>query len=132
MYQFKNEPESWQRLDYQIIQSGFVKQYKNTETLKADINWFEKANYVIKDFDCVGWNNKELMYDDLHAKFDFPVYFGRNLDALQESLNEQEVLNSGTIVVFKNFDKINTETAHDLLDIFVRTARFHSTFGERI
>ena len=72
------------------------------------------------------------MYDDLHAKFDFPVYFGRNLDALQESLNEHEVLNSGTIVVFKNFDKINTETAHDLLDIFVRTARFHSTFGERI
>jgi RNAse (barnase) inhibitor barstar len=132
MHQFKNEPETWKRLDYHIIQNGFVKQYKNRETLKTDIYWFESEGYEIKDFDCGNWNDKELMYDDFHAKFDFPVYFGRNYDALQESLNEEEIYKNGLVIVLKNFDQINAKSAHTLLDIFVYTARFHQTFGERI
>jgi len=133
MYQFQNNEESWVRLDYKIIQGGnSIKLYCDTKILEGDIAWLTSENYLIKEFDCQNWNDKEILHNNLHAKFDFPNYYGGNFDALQESLNEIDIEESGLVVVFRNFDRINTKTAHTLLDVFATSSRYHLTFGKRL
>ena len=131
MFQLNND-NNFARLDYQILIRGSVKSYRDNQSLEKDIAWLQSENYQFKRFDCENWTDKETMYDDLHTQFDFPAYFGRNYDALQESLNEEEIQDNGLTVVFYNFDRVPAKTAHTLLDIFSHSSRHHLIFGKRL
>ncbi|RWX03705.1 barstar family protein [Flavobacterium cerinum] len=133
MFKFENNPKTWERIDYQIISRGFVKAYSDDTILKANIGWFEKENYKTIEFDCIEWNNdKEIMHDHLSLKLDFPPYYGKNWDALDECLNDLEIPENGLVVVFKNLDLINIKTAHTLINCFVSSAQTHILFNERL
>ena len=72
------------------------------------------------------------MHNSLHSKFDFPVYYGGNWDALQESLNEIEITENGLVVVFHKLDSINIKMAHTLIDIFISSSQRHLIFSKRL
>ncbi|MCC9071335.1 barstar family protein [Flavobacterium sp. F-65] len=132
MIKFTNEPESWKRLDYEIIASGFLKPYNDYSVLGNDTEWLHSEGYKIITFDCSEWVNNEMLHNSLHSKFDFPVYYGHNWDALQECLNEIEIQDNGLVVVFDSLDTINIKNAHMLIDIFVSSAQRHLIFSQRL
>jgi RNAse (barnase) inhibitor barstar len=128
MIQFNDDKQSWGRLDFQIISRGFYKLYSNATQLNDDISWLKLENYSIIEFDCAAWIDKETMYNSLHEKFDFPVYFGRNWDALQESLDEIEIVENGCVVVFQNLDLAHYKLRQNLVEIFLTSAQRHLIF----
>ena len=132
MVEFKNEPKTWGRLDYEILSRGFLKPYSDYRVLENDIVWLKSEGYKIIQFDCEEWTNKEIMHNALHGQFDFPNYYGHNWDALQECLNEIEIQNNGLVVLFDNLDKVNIKMAHTLIDVFVSSAQRHLIFSQRL
>lgn len=132
MIEFKNEPETWKRLDYEIISRGFLKPYNDYEVLKDNVEWLISEGYKTIEFDCTEWRDKEIMHKTLHSQFDFPNYYGHNWDALQECLNEIEIQENGLVVIFDNFNSMNIKHAHTLIDVFVSSAQRHLIFSERL
>ena len=132
MFKFDNNPDTWQRLDYQIMCRGSIKPYTEDASLKNDISWLESENYNVTEFDCSTWETPELMHFELSDKLEFPGYYGKNYGALNECLNELEITNNGLVVVFRNLDTLNINTAHTLMDIFIASSRRHLLFNERL
>jgi len=133
MFKFQNIPQTWERLDFQIMSRGYLKQYTDNAILTSDLQWLEKENYTITEFDCLEWNdNIETMHDSLSLKLDFPPYYGKNWGALDECLNELEISKKGRVVVFQNLDTMGIKTAHTLIDCFVGSAQRHILFNERL
>jgi RNAse (barnase) inhibitor barstar len=129
---FKNRPEEWQRLDWQILQNGWTSLYWQQAVLEKDLNWFRKEKYRIVDFNCTNWTNPSLVHKDLKKQLEFPDYYGENLDALNDCLSDLEINETGTVIVFRHFQTIDTDFAHGILDIFARNSRLHNLFGNRL
>lgn len=134
---FKDEPEYWQRLDYQILREGSIYLYFQNTVLDESLGWLRGENYQIDEFDTAKWETDRLMHDDFAATLLFPDYYGKNLDALNDCLvSDVEIpFDSGRAMLFRNFDTFNNRspvTAQTVLEIFDEASRHHMVFGERL
>jgi RNAse (barnase) inhibitor barstar len=129
---FQNNPDQWQRLDYSILQNGWISLYWQRDVLDNDISWFEKEKFKIIDLDCTKWLDTKTIHKDLKKYFDFPDYYGENLAALNDCLSDLEINDQGFIVVFRNFQSVDKDLTHKLLDIFANNSRQHILFGEKL
>jgi len=132
MAAFENKPDEWQRLDWQILQNGWISLYYQTSVLDNDLNWFKTENYKIADFDCTKWTDENILHIDIKKKLGFPDYYGENFNALNDCLSGLEVKEPGLVIVFRNFQNLDIGIAHDLLDIFALNSRQHMLFGEKL
>jgi RNAse (barnase) inhibitor barstar len=128
---FENNPDEWQRLDWQILQNGWTSLYWQQSILAKDLDWFKKENYNIVDFDCTKWTDTIRIHKDLKKQLAFPDYYGENLDALNDCLSDLEIYEPGLVIVFRHFQIVDKDIAHSLLDIFARNSRLHNLFGKR-
>lgn len=83
-------------------------------------------------FDCSTWTDKDKMHQDFYDKLKLPDYYGSNYDALDECLEDIEIKDTGLIIVFEHFDRVQKDTRQTLLDIFDRASRFHLLIGNRV
>lgn len=132
MATFQNISDEWQRLDWLILQNGWVSLYWKKEVLEKDLQWFGIEKYSIIKFDCRTWSDKNEMHKQLKGKLNFPDYYGENLDALNDCLSDLEINDTGLIVVFQSLDSIEKNTISNLLDIFTINARRQLLFGNRL
>lgn len=125
-----------ERLDYRLLRDGPISAYFDRRILTEDLRWLREHRYHVDYFDAGSWSSTEVAFDELAARLEFPDYFGRNLDALNDCLSELPVpAESGRVVVLERFDRLyasTTEWAWDLLDIFASQSRGHLLFGERL
>src|SRR5688572_23233889 len=101
MAAFDAESGDASQLDFRLMQDGSVNLYFRAHVLAEDVEWLRARGYVIHEFDCLGWHSM----DEVHAAFasilNFPHWYGRNLDALNDSLSDVPVPDeSGTVLVF--------------------------------
>lgn len=129
---FRNEPDEWQRLDWRILQNGWVSLYNRPEFLLLDVSWFRKERYRVFEFDCSKWKDANAMHADLKLKFRFGEQYGENLNALKDSLSDISIVGSGLVVVLHQLDKVEKELAQSLLHIMAESGRFHMLLGERL
>ena len=129
---FENNPDEWQRLDWQVLQNGWTSLYWQQNILDNDIDWFKKENYNIVDFDCTKWTDTNKIHKDLKKHLDFPDYYGENFNALNDCLSDLEINDTGLVIVFKHFQTVDKYIAHGLLDTFARNSRLHNLFGKRL
>jgi RNAse (barnase) inhibitor barstar len=129
---FENNPEEWQRLDWQILQNGWTSLYWQQSVLNNDIDWFKKEKYTIIDFDCQKWTDTNQIHKDIKKELAFPDYYGENFNALNDCLSDLVITDTGLVIVFRHFQIVHTNIAHELLDIFARNSRLHNFFGQRL
>ncbi|MEZ5345797.1 MAG: barstar family protein [Pyrinomonadaceae bacterium] len=126
----------YQRLDYQLLRNGPVNLYYSPDLLEQDLNTLKELKYEIDEFDCSGWKNPAEMHEQIARKLDFPEYYGKNLDALNDCLSAIEIPEmSGRALVFRRFEMfsaIEPKVAWNLLDIIAHNAWTHLVWNERL
>lgn len=132
MATFQNNPDEWQRLDWSILENGWISLYWKNEILVKDLQWFKTEKYSIVDFDCKTWVDENEMHRQLRQKLNFPDYYGENFDALNDCLSDLEILDAGQIVTFRHLDRFDIKRVHILLDVFANNARRQMLFGKRL
>lgn len=127
--------EDYQRLDLQLLKISPVTLYHRTEVLANNISILEGYGYKIDKFDCTTWASVDDLFDQMSAALDFPDYFGRNFDALNDCLAYIEVPEeSGRVVLLRGFDqfaKSHDKAAQVLLDILAHNSSFLMLWGKR-
>ena len=132
MIPFKNEPETWARLDYSIMMRGFLKAYTDSALLKKDMEWLTSEDYNIIEFDCREWSNTDSIHFSLSSKIDYVNGAGYAWGCLDESLNELEIKETGLVVLVDYFDFVNFKMSELLIECFVRSAQRHVLFNQRL
>lgn len=120
------------RLDWKIFQNGWSSLYHKTEILEKDLDWFTNAGFRVIIIDCSAWSSHSAMHDDLQKTLSFPDFYGRNFDALNDCLADIKIPGEGLVVVLQSFDRLEKETAHNIVDIFAQKSRYHMLFGRKL
>jgi RNAse (barnase) inhibitor barstar len=132
---FSDDVEEWQRLDLRLLQNGSIHLYFSQSILSEDIEWLESYDYQLDIFDCSTWETEQIMHDDIACRLDFPDYYGKNLDALNDCLSEITVPDSGRVFVLQRYDVFTANfqnMAWHVLDIIDKSSWFHLLFGRRL
>jgi hypothetical protein len=133
---FRDEPETWQRLDYNLLQNGSVNLYWRESILNSHLQWLSLNEYRIHDICASKWGNSLECYSALAKSLSFPAHFGHNLDALNDCLSEVDVPESGgAVIVLRGYEKFvqaDPDVAQALLEIIAGNARSFLLFGRRL
>lgn len=129
-------------VDFNLVQNTFVTMFWRPTLLDQTVEWLRGHLYDVVEFDAAAWGSAVDMYDDFSLALNFPDYFGRNLDALNDCMGDvasgdygwrQDA--TGLAIVLRAFDTFATmdrATAQTVLDIFASQARSALLIGNRI
>jgi RNAse (barnase) inhibitor barstar len=135
MVSFRDDPEEWQRLDWQILQNSAVALYFEPSVLRADISWFEAQRYRVLSFDARPYGSCEALLTALGGLLSFPEHFGRNLAAFNDCLSDVAVPDDGGLLLvmhhFDSFSATARREAQALLDICAHQSRRFLLIGRR-
>src|ERR1700722_722126 len=84
MAPFNQQDEQVQGIDWQILRDGGVALYWRRELFDEDLDWFHQRHYQVFSFDCERWTSSQEMNRDFQRTLNFPAYYGRTLDSLDE------------------------------------------------
>lgn len=133
---FRNEPEEFQRLDWELLQNGAITLYFRPQVLAADVEWLKDHGYRVDAFDCSAWIGISEMHDALSSELEFPRYYGRNLAALNDCIGDIEIPDEGgRALVFNKYDSFAAslpQVAWSILDIMESNSRQLLLFGKRL
>ena len=136
MATFANEPEEFQRLDWVLLQNGAVTLYFRPQVLAEDIEWLKAHDYRVDTFECSVWVGESEMHEALSCGLEFPGYYGRNLNALNDCISDIEISEeSGRVLVFNRYDFFAAKAPHvacSVLDIMEINSRRLLLFGRRL
>jgi RNAse (barnase) inhibitor barstar len=129
-------------VDFSLVQNTFVTMFWRSSLLDETVEWLRGNAYDVVEFDAALWGSAADMYNDLAVALNFPDYFGRNLDALNDCMGDvasgdygwqQDA--TGLVIVlraFESFATVDRRTAQIMLDIFASQARSALLIGNRI
>jgi hypothetical protein len=104
MAAFDAQDQTKEALDWVIMRDGGIALYWRREYLGEDLEWFRQQNYQLYSFNCEKWTSGG-MHADFERTLSFPSYYGSNLDALWDCLQDLSVpQRGGTLVVLNRFD----------------------------
>ena len=133
---FRNEPEEFERLDWVLLQDGAVTLYFRPQMMAEDIEWLRRHDYRLNTFECSGWSGVSDMHEALSSELEFPDYYGRNLNALNDCISDIEIPEEGgRVLVFNRYDSFVEkvpEVAWSVLDIMAINSRQQLLFGRRL
>src|SRR6185369_11944071 len=93
MAAFSTDPGEWQRLDLSLFQNSPVALYFRPEVLDEDIERLRGEGYRIDEFNCANWHTESDFHADVAGRLAFPDYYGCNLDAFDDCIEDIEVPN---------------------------------------
>ena len=132
---FRHDEEFWQ-LDWSLLQNGAVTLYFRRQVLAEDIEWLKEHDYRLDIFDCSVWLGESEMHDALSCGLQFPDYYGRNLAALDDCINDIEVPEEGgRVLVFNRYDSFTARVPHvawSVLDLMEFRSRRFLLFDKRL
>lgn len=128
--------------DFLLIQNGFVSLFSERTILDETLSWLRQHSYKVARLDAASWQSEENMHRDIANALSFPAYYGHNLDALDDCLNDVATqsygwtaADAGLVVVIDRYDHFaskDARTAHLLLDTYARQAAYGALFGHRL
>jgi hypothetical protein len=129
-------------LDFRLAHNTFITMFWRSSVLEETIDWLRSHAYDVVECDAGSWGSAAGMYDDIAVALNFPDYFGRNLDALNDCLRDVAAGDygwrpeaTGLVSVLRAFDSFaaaDRKTAQVMLDILAGQARSAILIGNRI
>jgi len=121
--------------DIEILKNGPICKYYKNSILDEDVNWFIDNRFDVYEIDVRNWN-KNNFHKHLKVKLNFPDYYGENLDAFEDCL--EDMFNpryKGVVLVFRNyyeFYNCNQKSAFTILDIIAQESRVWLLNGQKL
>jgi hypothetical protein len=127
--------------DFDLLRDVPVSLFQRDAVLSGTVESLREIGYWIVEVDAGNWD-ADGMFAAVARAFDFPDYFGNNLDAVNDCLSDvaegqygwpREA--AGLAVVVRGYDTFWTrdrDLAQALVDIGVRQSRYGLLFGHRI
>ena len=131
--------EQWQRPDWQLLQNSSVHRFRDDDKMNQEVMGLAKIDYVIHQFDAGNWLHEDDMHTALTAELNFPDYYGRNLDALNDAFHDvaeyrygSDPHATGTVLALRQYESFtsrNSTLAFTFLDLFAINARYGLLVG---
>ncbi|MGY0231602.1 barstar family protein [Longispora urticae] len=132
-------PEGWDRLDWLLLRESHVHRCADGATLDSAVAKLERLDYRVVRLAAGSWLDGADMHAALAAALDFPAYYGRNLDALNDVLWDvaaygygSDPAATGTVLALDGFEAFAIRepvVSEALLDIFANRARTALVMG---
>jgi RNAse (barnase) inhibitor barstar len=150
MASFQDDEAKGERLDWTILRDGGIHLYWRSDILAEDVGWLESNEYRVIVFDAAEWHSESeweserRMHAAFKAQLSFPEYYGNNIHALDECIQDDLVVpdSGGLALVLRHYDRMDntapasaadgSSSAGLLLYIFARAVRYHMLFGRRL
>ncbi|WP_203863650.1 barstar family protein [Planobispora rosea] len=130
------------QVDYRLMANTFVTLFWRRGILEETIDWLLAHGYEVVRWDASGWMTEDDLHRDFAQALDFPAYYGRNLDALNDCLDDVASGDygvsseaTGLVLVLIGYDRFAArcpEVAQRVLDIIARNARSAILVGHRM
>lgn len=138
---FENSPETWQRPDWRLMQNGFVSLFCGKQVFTEARTELASLGYLVVNLDASEWDTTNAALLGFARAFDFPDYYGKNMNALVDCLADvatyaygSDPTATGTVVAIDRLDAFvarDSELGWSLLDILADTGRQALLIGHR-
>jgi RNAse (barnase) inhibitor barstar len=132
MTSFGRSPELQDRLDFRLLQFGPVALYYQSTVLDRDVAGVSGLGYEVRRLDLEA-ADADAFHDLISSSLNFPDYYGRNLDALNDCVSELPYsFESDVLLVLDSFDTLfrrDGQFAHAVLDVLWRNALRNQLVG---
>jgi hypothetical protein len=129
-------------LDYRVAQQGGVALYWQPAVLVETVTWLRGQGYRIARMDASGCTNELDVHHRIARALDFPAYYGENLNALADCLDDVaeaaygwSPADTGLAVVIDRYDVVvgwDAEFARLVLDAIATAIHGAALHGNRI
>jgi len=130
------------QLDFLLASFGPVHLFWNPAILSQTRHWLAENGYDLVLVDSAGWIDEAGMHASLASAMNFPGYYGRNMNALDECLGDVASYWYGTtpsatgfalvIEHYEAFAQADAWAAQRLLHSFARAAHGGALIGHRM
>lgn len=130
------------QLDFFLVRDGAVTLFWRERIFDNTLSELRGMGYKVVVLDAGDSPDVEGFLRAIGAALDFPDYYGRNLDALNDCLRDVATFDygadpdsMGTVVAFRHYDRIARMAPHRalaILDIFTDRSRDGLLFGHRM
>jgi Barstar (barnase inhibitor) len=122
---------------FRLMSNSFVRLFWRTELFEQSLAWLRGHGYHVVQVDASTWTREEDLHRDIAAALDFPDYYGRNLDALNDCLGDYgtDADATGFVLAFTGYDTFAAHCpreAHIVLDIVADHGRRAMLVGHRM
>lgn len=125
-----------ERLDVQLMKNSAVTLYHKNSLLTQDIACLQQFGYRVYTLDAAPWKSAADFHAEAKRQFAFPDYYGGNLAAWIDCLEELDVPYDGGVVMrirhFDSFARADPQFAHTLLDSIESASRRFLLLGQRL
>jgi RNAse (barnase) inhibitor barstar len=129
-------------IDWFLIRDRVVTLFWRERLLDDALEELRAMGYKVVDVDAAGSADDQAFLVAIGTALDFPDYYGKNLDALNDCLRDvatfdygSDLNSTGTVVAFRHYDRIvatDAKRAEAVLDIFTDRARDGLLIGHRM
>ncbi|GAA1843638.1 barstar family protein [Asanoa iriomotensis] len=130
------------RLDFRLMLHGAVTLFWRSHLFAEAVDWMREHGYTIVQLDASAWTTDDDLHSAIAAALDFPDYYGRNLDALNDCMRDVVAHAYGTtedatglLLAFAGYDAFTRgrpRTAQAVLEILADQARCAMLTGHRM
>ncbi|SEM59263.1 barstar family protein [Streptacidiphilus jiangxiensis] len=130
------------RLYRELAAHTFVTLYWRPEVFDRTVERLRAHRFAVVEVNASGWATAEAMHEDLATALDFPDYYGRNLDALNDCLRDVvagaygiPADATGFALAFTHYDRFARacpREAQVVLDILADHGRHAAVIGQRV
>ncbi|MDQ0028778.1 barstar family protein [Arthrobacter bambusae] len=142
MNAFDSEADLSQDRAFHLVVNTAVSLFYRRQVLDGTITWLAERGYQVTILDASSWSSTTDMHGAISEALDFPNYYGRNLDALNDCLRDVishdygwDANATGFALVFIGYDAFALACpvpAQALLDIIAQRSREAALFGNRM
>ncbi|WP_135850188.1 barstar family protein [Serinibacter arcticus] len=138
---FDPNDDIYQDLAFRLLMNGPVTLFWRTEVLTSTIEDLAADGYQIVTLDASAWASDADLHQSVATALDFPAYYGRNFDALNDCLSDVAERRygwspgaAGLVLILTRYDALarsSPRSAQLLLDLVASQSRVASLFGGR-